>query len=125
MALMSGNEAIAQGAWEAGARIGVAYPGTPSTETLEAFAKKDGAVSYTHPNAARDDPSMRVDTQLPMSEADALQAAPSYVNRAPSAMAAFTASHASCAADSSMRKGACSARATNDPLPSSLSLIHI
>lgn len=42
MELMSGNEAIAQGAWEAGARIGAAYPGTPSTETLEAFAKKDG-----------------------------------------------------------------------------------
>lgn len=42
MELMSGNEAIAQGAWEAGARVGVAYPGTPSTETLEAFAKKDG-----------------------------------------------------------------------------------
>lgn len=42
MELMSGNEAIAQGAWEAGVRIGVAYPGTPSTETLEAFAKKDG-----------------------------------------------------------------------------------
>ena len=38
MELMSGNEAIAQGAWEAGARVGVAYPGTPSTETLEAFA---------------------------------------------------------------------------------------
>lgn len=42
MELMSGNEAIAQGAWEAGARIGVAYPGTPSTETLESLAKKDG-----------------------------------------------------------------------------------
>ena len=42
MELMSGNEAIAQGAWEAGAHIGVAYPGTPSTETLEAFAKMDG-----------------------------------------------------------------------------------
>lgn len=42
MELMSGNEAIAQGAWEAGAHIGVAYPGTPSTETLEAFAKKEG-----------------------------------------------------------------------------------
>lgn len=42
MELLSGNEAIAQGAWEAGARIGVAYPGTPSTETLEEFAKKDG-----------------------------------------------------------------------------------
>lgn len=42
MELLSGNEAIAQGAWEAGATIGVAYPGTPSTETLENFAKKDG-----------------------------------------------------------------------------------
>ncbi|MFR5829388.1 MAG: indolepyruvate ferredoxin oxidoreductase subunit alpha, partial [Adlercreutzia equolifaciens] len=42
MELMSGNEAIAQGAWEAGCTIGVAYPGTPSTETLEAFAKKEG-----------------------------------------------------------------------------------
>lgn len=42
MELLSGNEAIAQGAWEAGARIGVAYPGTPSTETLECFAKKEG-----------------------------------------------------------------------------------
>ncbi len=42
MELMSGNEAIARGAWEAGATIGVAYPGTPSTETLEAFAKMDG-----------------------------------------------------------------------------------
>ncbi len=41
MELMSGNEAIAQGAWEAGAHIGVAYPGTPSTETLEVFAKKE------------------------------------------------------------------------------------
>lgn len=38
--LLSGNEAIAEGAWEAGATIGVAYPGTPSTETMECFAKK-------------------------------------------------------------------------------------
>ena len=42
MELLSGNEAIAQGAWEAGCRIGVAYPGTPSTETLETFAMMDG-----------------------------------------------------------------------------------
>lgn len=42
MELMSGNEAIAQGAWEAGCTIGVAYPGTPSTETLEAFGAKEG-----------------------------------------------------------------------------------
>ena len=33
--LLSGNEAIARGAWEAGAVVGVGYPGTPSTETLE------------------------------------------------------------------------------------------
>ncbi|MDO4182350.1 MAG: thiamine pyrophosphate-dependent enzyme [Coriobacteriia bacterium] len=42
MELLSGNEAIARGAWEAGCTIGVAYPGTPSTETLENFAKMDG-----------------------------------------------------------------------------------
>jgi len=37
--LLSGNEAVARGAWEAGAAVGVGYPGTPSTETLETFAK--------------------------------------------------------------------------------------
>lgn len=42
MELMSGNEAIARGAWEAGASIGVAYPGTPSTETMESFSRYDG-----------------------------------------------------------------------------------
>lgn len=40
--LLSGNEAIAQGAWEAGCTVGIAYPGTPSTETMEAFATKEG-----------------------------------------------------------------------------------
>jgi len=40
--LLSGNEAIARGAWEAGASIGVGYPGTPSTETLESFAASEG-----------------------------------------------------------------------------------
>ncbi|MCC8191232.1 MAG: indolepyruvate ferredoxin oxidoreductase subunit alpha, partial [Planctomycetes bacterium] len=34
-ALMSGNEAIARGAWEAGATVASGYPGTPSTEILE------------------------------------------------------------------------------------------
>ena len=42
MNLLSGNEAIARGAWEAGCHIGAAYPGTPSTETMEAFAKLPG-----------------------------------------------------------------------------------
>lgn len=34
-AIMSGNEAVARGAYEAGVRIASAYPGTPSTEILE------------------------------------------------------------------------------------------
>ncbi|MCI8468929.1 MAG: 4Fe-4S binding protein [Eggerthellaceae bacterium] len=42
MELLSGNEAVARGAWEAGATVGVAYPGTPSTETMEAFALMEG-----------------------------------------------------------------------------------
>lgn len=33
--LMSGNEAVARGAWESGVAVGVGYPGTPSTEVLE------------------------------------------------------------------------------------------
>ncbi len=34
-ALLSGNEAIARGAYEAGIHVATAYPGTPSTEILE------------------------------------------------------------------------------------------
>jgi indolepyruvate ferredoxin oxidoreductase alpha subunit len=48
--LLSGNEAIAQGAWEAGAAVGVGYPGTPSTETLERFAKMPGVYAEWAPN---------------------------------------------------------------------------
>ena len=40
--LLSGNEAIALGAWEAGVRYAAAYPGTPSTEILPALAKYAG-----------------------------------------------------------------------------------
>lgn len=36
--LLSGNEAIARGAWEAGVHVAAAYPGTPSTEILEHLA---------------------------------------------------------------------------------------
>ncbi len=41
--LLSGNEAIARGAWEAGVTVAAAYPGTPSTEILESISayKKD------------------------------------------------------------------------------------
>jgi indolepyruvate ferredoxin oxidoreductase alpha subunit len=33
--LMTGNEAVARGAWEAGVRVATSYPGTPATEILE------------------------------------------------------------------------------------------
>ena len=36
--LLTGNEAIARGAYEAGVRYASAYPGTPSTEILENIA---------------------------------------------------------------------------------------
>ena len=48
--LLSGNEAIAQGAWEAGVAVGVAYPGTPSTETLENFVTKPDVYAEWAPN---------------------------------------------------------------------------
>jgi len=37
-AFLSGNEALARGAWQAGLKVACAYPGTPSTEILEALA---------------------------------------------------------------------------------------
>jgi len=40
--LMSGNEAIARGAYEAGVLVASAYPGTPSTEIMENFSQYDG-----------------------------------------------------------------------------------
>ena len=33
--ILTGNEAVARGAWEAGCHVAAAYPGTPSTEILE------------------------------------------------------------------------------------------
>ena len=39
--LMTGNEAVARGAYEAGCKIASAYPGTPSTEILENVSKYD------------------------------------------------------------------------------------
>ncbi len=40
--LLSGNEAIALGAYHAGVMVAAAYPGTPSTEILENLARFDG-----------------------------------------------------------------------------------
>jgi indolepyruvate ferredoxin oxidoreductase alpha subunit len=38
---LSGNEALARGAWEAGLNVAAAYPGTPSTEVLETLGIYD------------------------------------------------------------------------------------
>ncbi len=38
--LLSGNEAVARGAWEHGVHFASAYPGTPSTEILETIAEE-------------------------------------------------------------------------------------
>ncbi|ACV61008.1 indolepyruvate ferredoxin oxidoreductase, alpha subunit [Desulfofarcimen acetoxidans DSM 771] len=48
--LLSGNAAIARGAYEAGVKLGVGYPGTPSTEILENFAKYEGIYAQWSPN---------------------------------------------------------------------------
>ena len=42
--LLSGNEAIARGAYEGGVSVATGYPGTPSTEILEALAEYGEAV---------------------------------------------------------------------------------
>ncbi|HZK49542.1 MAG TPA: indolepyruvate ferredoxin oxidoreductase subunit alpha [Thermoleophilia bacterium] len=48
--LLSGNEAIARGAWEAGVRLAAAYPGTPSTEILQNMAEYKEIESQWSPN---------------------------------------------------------------------------
>ena len=48
--ILSGNEAIARGAWEAGVRFASAYPGTPSTEIMEALAGYDDVYAEWAPN---------------------------------------------------------------------------
>jgi len=41
--ILSGNEAVARGAWEAGCSVASGYPGTPSTEIMETFARYPNA----------------------------------------------------------------------------------
>ena len=48
--LMSGNEAIARGAYEYGARFAAGYPGTPSTEIMECFATYPDVYAEWSPN---------------------------------------------------------------------------
>lgn len=48
--LLSGNEAIAHGAYAAGVTIATGYPGTPSTEILEALSKYEEIDASWAPN---------------------------------------------------------------------------
>ncbi|MEA5050432.1 MAG: indolepyruvate ferredoxin oxidoreductase subunit alpha [Oscillospiraceae bacterium] len=48
--LMLGNEAVARGVYEAGARVVSSYPGTPSTEITEFLSKYDDLYSEWAPN---------------------------------------------------------------------------
>ena len=47
---LSGNAAIARGAWEAGVLVGSGYPGTPSTEILENLSTYEGVHTEWAPN---------------------------------------------------------------------------
>ena len=49
-ALLSGNEAIALGAYHAGVAVAAAYPGTPSTEILESIATRSDLHAEWAPN---------------------------------------------------------------------------
>src|SRR6516165_10461096 len=44
--LLSGDEAVAMAAVDAGVRLGTGYPGTPSTEILEAFGAMGGKAQW-------------------------------------------------------------------------------
>ena len=44
--LLSGDEAVARAAYDAGVRLGTGYPGTPSTEILESFAELGGKAQW-------------------------------------------------------------------------------
>ncbi|WP_418791158.1 indolepyruvate ferredoxin oxidoreductase subunit alpha [Phosphitispora sp. TUW77] len=48
--LLTGNEAIARGAYEFGVKVAAAYPGTPSTEILENLVKYPGVYAQWSPN---------------------------------------------------------------------------
>ncbi len=50
MMWLSGNEAIALGAWEAGVKVASGYPGTPSTEIMGNLARYEGVYAEWAPN---------------------------------------------------------------------------
>ncbi len=47
---LSGNEAVARGAYESGVKLATAYPGTPSTEILQNLSVHEGVYTEWAPN---------------------------------------------------------------------------
>ncbi len=47
MSLLSGDEAVALAAFDAGVKLGTGYPGTPSTEILETFESLGGSAQWS------------------------------------------------------------------------------
>lgn len=48
--MLSGNEAVARGMWEAGVTVASGYPGTPGTEILENYALFPNVYAEWAPN---------------------------------------------------------------------------
>ncbi|MEI8356052.1 MAG: indolepyruvate ferredoxin oxidoreductase subunit alpha, partial [Deltaproteobacteria bacterium] len=48
--ILSGNEAVARGAYEAGVKVASGYPGTPSTEILENVIRYENIDASWAPN---------------------------------------------------------------------------
>ncbi|MEI7832700.1 MAG: thiamine pyrophosphate-binding protein, partial [bacterium] len=48
--ILTGNQAIARAARDAGVALGVGYPGTPSTEVLETLVTLEGGCAQWAPN---------------------------------------------------------------------------
>lgn len=48
--LLSGNQAVARGAYESGVKVAASYPGTPSTEILEEISRYPGIYAEWSPN---------------------------------------------------------------------------
>ena len=68
--LLSGNEAVARGAFEAGIRLASAYPGTPSTEISESIADAREKIEYRRNDYNTERPHRSIGRQTPAEEED-------------------------------------------------------
>jgi indolepyruvate ferredoxin oxidoreductase alpha subunit len=90
--LLSGNEAVAQAARDAGVALGTGYPGTPSTEILEQFSALGGRAQW----APNEKVALEVALGVAMGHAPALVTM-KHVGLNVAADPLFTATYAGCA----------------------------